>query len=56
MDYLSSPVEVTCKVPRPIVVYSLHYPLSYLIQIHNVKHHLYADDTQIYLSISIEKS
>ena len=26
MDCLSSPAELACGVPRPIVVYSLHYP------------------------------
>ena len=29
-------------------------PLSYVIQRHNVKHHLHADDTQIYLSLSLK--
>ena len=48
MECLSSPAEVACGVP--------HYtnPLSYVTQRHNVKPHLYADDTQIYLSLSIK--
>ena len=39
---------------RPIVIYSLHYPLSNIIEQNNIKHHLYADDTQIYLSLSLK--
>ena len=61
MDCLSSPAEVACGVSQgsvfgPLLLTLYTTPLSYVIQRHNVKHHLYADDTQIYLSLSLKKS
>ena len=59
MDCLSSPAEVACGVPQgsglgPLLFTLYTTPLSYVIQRHNVKHHLYANNTQIYLSLSLK--
>ena len=59
MDCLSSPAEVACGFPQGSVLGPLLFtlyttPLSYVIQGHNVKHYLYADDTRIYLSLSLK--
>ena len=49
---LSSPAEV---VLGPLLITLYTNPLSYVIWRHNnVKHHLYADDTQIYVSLSLK--
>ena len=59
MDCLSSPAEVACGVPQGSVLCHC-YPLStlpslsFVVQSHNVKHHLYADDTRIYLFLSLK--
>ena len=50
MDCLSSPAEVGCGVPKDSSYFHCYLlstlpPFSYIIQRHNVKHHLEADDT-----------
>ena len=38
--------------PRAILFTLYTAPLSHVIADHDVEHHLYADDTQIYISLS----
>ena len=61
MDFLSSPAEFASGVPQgpipgPLLFTLYTTPLRYVIQRHNVKHLLYAEDRQIYLSFSLKKS
>ena len=47
---------MSCGIPQDSVLgpilFTLHTtPLNSVIQTHNLDHHLYADDTQIYLSL-----
>ena len=53
----SSALPTSCGVPRgsvlgPLLVTLCTTPLSSVIQAHNLDHHLYADDTHIYLSLA----
>ena len=56
-NYISDPVYISFGVPQGSVLGPIRFtlstaPLSHVIAEHDVEHHLYADDTQIHISLS----